>query len=283
MRSLRSARLSASPPSNSPALMSTRCSSPTPLTVTVTAPPATVPSTVVSASWACALASCSCICWACPSSALRSRPPKGLSVMLVSLSLVADLFDDLGAQLPLEQLGAAEVVDVRVEVVRVRVGVRGAELLGGVVGRPSTRTGRLDGAPRGLDGATVQTALHGLFVRRLRRPGCVSCLRRLRRPRRRLDRPRRGVLHVRRRRGLLGSRARWCFGGLRRRRGRGGGTRRGGLDSGVDDRLDPPLSADHVHESLLEVRLVSACRVLLPQARGAEADGEGVALETDDL
>ena len=50
----RSDRSSASLPSNSPALIATPTSSPTPLMVTVTAPPATVPSTVVSASraWA---------------------------------------------------------------------------------------------------------------------------------------------------------------------------------------------------------------------------------------
>ena len=46
----RSERSSASLPSKPPALISTPTSSPTPLTLTVTAPPATVPSTVVSAS-----------------------------------------------------------------------------------------------------------------------------------------------------------------------------------------------------------------------------------------
>ncbi len=74
-------------PSNPPGRIATAWSSPTPLTVTVTAPPPTVPSSLASVSRCWAPSSCSCICWAWASRPSRSKPPpppsasKGLSVM----------------------------------------------------------------------------------------------------------------------------------------------------------------------------------------------------------
>src|SRR5687767_2700028 len=117
--------------------MATPTSSPTPLTVTVTAPPATVPSTVCSARRSWAEASCSCICCACWSRAPMSKPPppspsKGfwliVSPDVVGLwggsSRVLDLVDHLGAEGLLEQRGAVEALGVGVRVVGVgrRVG-----------------------------------------------------------------------------------------------------------------------------------------------------------------
>src|SRR6478752_226380 len=154
----RSERSSALPPSNPPALISTPTSSPTPLTWTVTAPPATVPSTTVSASWACALASCSCICWACWSRAFMSKPPppsasNGFWLMILASrrasSLVRDLLDHRRAELPLEQLRGADALVLGVEVVGAGVGVGrrpvGAGLRRALVSGP----GLLDRLPGG--------------------------------------------------------------------------------------------------------------------------------------
>src|SRR6478735_7717361 len=174
----RSERSSGSLPSKPPALISTPTSSPTPLTLTVTAPPATVPSTVVSLSRAWASWSCSCICWACWSSAFMSKPPappsasKGFWVMvrsplgLVGCSLVPDLLDHPGAELALEQLGPRETLVVCVDVVGVRVGVRGRQGVG-AVGRLAAAglAGLLD---RGLGGGDRLGS--GLLTRRLGAP-----------------------------------------------------------------------------------------------------------------
>src|SRR3954469_20775243 len=124
--------------------MLTLISSPTPLTVTVTAPPATEPSTVVSLRRAWASSSCSCICWACWSRAFMSKPPpprasKGFWLMGCSLSAlgsawvvrdgggwrsrVPDLLDHLRAELAAEQLGGAHALVVGVDVVGMGLGV----------------------------------------------------------------------------------------------------------------------------------------------------------------
>src|SRR6478735_6698532 len=140
----RSARSSALLPSKPPVLISTPTSSPTPLTWTVTAPPATVPPTTVSASCAWALASCSCICWACWSRAFMSKPPppsasKGFWLMGAPLasgwSLVRDLLDHRGAELTLEQLGGADALVLGVEVVGAGIGVGRRPVRAGL-GRP---------------------------------------------------------------------------------------------------------------------------------------------------
>src|SRR6478735_4096825 len=156
----RSARSSALLPSKPPVLISTPTSSPTPLTWTVTAPPATVPPTTVSASCAWALASCSCICWACWSNAFMSKPPppsasKGFWLMGSAplgwgwWSLVRDLLDRLGAELTLEQLGSAQTLVLGVQVVGSCVGV-GAGPVGPLLrGRLIGRTGLLDRLTRG--------------------------------------------------------------------------------------------------------------------------------------
>src|SRR3954454_2592590 len=208
--SARSERSSGLSPSKPPALISTPTSSPTPLTVAVTAPPATVPSTVVSARRAWALASCSCICWACWRRAFMSKPPPpsasngfwligsplGRRVVL-RRSLVPDLLDHLRPELTLEQLGGAHALVVGVDVVRVRPGVGVGPLVTAgrrrrLVGRP----GLLDRLPRGRAGRRLGSH---------RRPG-------------------------------LGVGRRRCLGD--RRPGHGRGALR--LGAGVDDRLDLP-------------------------------------------
>src|SRR6478672_6955162 len=104
-----------------------------PLTVTVTEPPATVPSTRASTKRSWALSSCSCICWACCSRPWRSKPPgspeppsdsKGFWDMGgVTCSLVGDLFDDLGAQRLLEKLRPVETLRLGIDVVVARPAV----------------------------------------------------------------------------------------------------------------------------------------------------------------
>src|SRR6478752_1904541 len=233
----RSERSSGSLPSKPPALISTPTSSPTPFTVTVTAPPATVPSTVVSLSRAWASWSCSCICWACWSRAFMSKPPappsasNGFWVMVRSplgsggCSLVADLLDHPGAELALEQLGPGKALVVGVDVVGMRVGVGGGQVVGaagvGAAALPGLLDGGLGGGDR-LRSGLLACGRRGL----LGRPGLgVGAARRVRREVRR---------HVGRGLGLVG-RPR----GRRVRRGRAvrggvGGRGRGSGSAGRD-------------------------------------------------
>src|SRR5687768_520651 len=141
--------------------MVTPTSSPTPLAVTVTAPPATVPSTVCLARLACASSSCCCICCACWRRAFMSKPPprasKGFWVIgspgeiegagWRGTSVVPDLLDQPGAERLAEEglgvegrrLGVAVVVAVDVVVGRPdrlgglhrTTGARGLERLAG--------------------------------------------------------------------------------------------------------------------------------------------------------
>src|SRR4051812_16123812 len=242
----RSARSSGSLPSKPPALISTPTSSPTPLTFTVTAPPATVPSTTVSASRSCAAWSCSCICWACWSRAFMSKPPpprasKGFWLMGWShLSRVADLLDHLGAELALEELRRAHALVLGVEVVGVGVGVRrrpvgtGLGLL--LVGRP----GLLDRVAGGRARVGRRLLLHGCGLR----------------------------------------------GGLRLRLGHGGpGDRRRalGLGARVDDRLDLPGGADHVDRGLVQHLVAAAAHERVAGAGVRETERERGGVDRDDL
>src|SRR6478736_168702 len=256
--SARSDRSSGSLPSKPPALISMPTSSPTPLTVAVTAPPATVPSTVVSASRACALASCSCICWACWSRAFMSKPPppsasNGFWLIGSPLgrsggaSLVPDLLDHLRPELALEQLGGADALVVGVDVVGVRLGVGVGPLRTGGLRRLVGRPGLLDRLARGGDGALVGLGLAGRRRRgRLGVPG------------------RRGLGRGGRRRGRLGDR-----GPGDRGRALRGGTR-------VDDRLDLPAGADDVDRRLVEHLVAAGAHERVARARVGEAEGQGV-------
>ena len=174
----RSERSSASLPSKPPALISTPTSSPTPLTVTVTAPPATVPSTVglASRSWAfCELllhllglleqgvhveaaGSAERLEGVLGHGALISRGRVGAHWWGISSMTWAP-------SSRCEQLGAVEALVVGVEVVGVGVGVGGGQVVGpaalGAAGLP----GLLDARPRAA--ATPAPAFGG--ARRLRR------------------------------------------------------------------------------------------------------------------
>src|SRR6185503_5959584 len=138
-----------------------------------TRPSPTVPSTVVAASSCWAEATCSCICWACCSRALKSKPPspKGFwSWVMVCLSsvrgsVVGDLFDDARTELALEELRTAEAVVVRVGVVAVGVRVGdGRRTLPRVTGRP----GVLNRPPRARDRLRVDRPARRRLRLRLR-------------------------------------------------------------------------------------------------------------------
>src|SRR5919106_194802 len=130
--------------------MVTATSSPTPLAVTVTAPPATVPSTVCLARLAWASSSCCCICCACWRRAFMSKPPpprasKGFWVIgsptfvdgedgagrsgWNEVSVVLDLFDQPGAERLAEQGLGVERRRLGVRIIRVDVVVGGPDRL----------------------------------------------------------------------------------------------------------------------------------------------------------
>src|SRR6478735_7195642 len=252
--SARSARSSGSLPSKPPALISMPTSSPTPLTFAVTAPPATVPSTRVSASRCWASWSCSCICCACWSSAFMSKPPppsasNGFWVigppsrLAGCSSRVLDLLDHLRTELALEQLGGTDALILRVDVVGVRLGVGRRPVRAALRRRRVATAGLLDGLTRRLG---------GLGPRRLG--------------------------------GRLG------LGGRRLRRGLGygyggaGDRRRAlGLGARVDDRLDLPVGPDHVDRGLADHVVAATVHEGLAGAGVREAEGQDLAVDRDDL
>ena len=259
----RSARSSASVPSKPPALISTPTSSPTPLTWTVTAPPATVPSTTVSASRAWALG----------------------QLLLHLLGLL-----EQGVHV---EASAAE----RLEGVLAH-GLHTSRSAGGhwcgissIICAPSSRwsssaaltpwcsasrsSGRASASAVAQSGPDCAPRLVG-------RPGLLDRLAgggarggRLAPPA--PARPRARVPGRRRRCGLGGGRLRAHRGGL------GDRGRALGLGAGVDDRVDLPVRADDVDRGLAQHVVAPAAHERVAGAGVGEAQGEGVAVDRDDL
>src|SRR4051794_7965838 len=258
---MRSSRSSGSDGSKESRRIFTPTSSPVPLTVTVTRPSPTVPSTVASASSCCTDATWSCICWACWRRALKSKPPSPngfWSWLMVCLSgswrwwrwwrgsVVGDLFDDARTELALEELRPAERVVVRVGVVAVDV----------LVGDGRRSLARVAGGARVLDGAAG--GRHRLRVDRASR-------RRLRvRGSRRLGRRVRGLLRHRR------------AVDLDRRLGTGLGGR-------GDDRLDAPVVPDHVDRGLTQDLLAAPAAEGVARPGVDEGDRQRLVVDGGDL